>query len=131
MPTDANDQEPVAVESTEIIQLPRGAKVASPEAYRGVRAASAVENWIFSIQCYTDTTGITDSQAVKFAATCLRDDAILWWQQYSLSPDAPLVDSWSAFTGALPRVQAWKLSGYCAPTNACTETDWQCGPIRR
>jgi hypothetical protein len=40
---------------------------------------------------------MSQSQCVSFAVNLLRDDASLWWQQYSQSPDTPGVEEFGDF----------------------------------
>jgi hypothetical protein len=85
------------------IQLPRGAHVTAPDAYRGTRTAAAVENWIYALTCYFELVGMNQTQSVSFAVNLVRDDASLWWQQYSQSPDTPGVEEFGDFCRLLRR----------------------------
>ncbi|KAI8575726.1 hypothetical protein K450DRAFT_260182 [Umbelopsis ramanniana AG] len=71
-------------EKPNVKELPRGVRVANPDTFRGTRTASAVEDWIFSMERYRNIVPMTSIRQVAFAVNLLREDASLWWQQFGL-----------------------------------------------
>jgi Ty3 transposon capsid-like protein len=87
--------QPILVPQPSVIPL----KSAKPETYHGVREAPSMtpDTWLFQMKQYIELQQHNPDYSVRFAATFLQGNALLWWR--SLGSNIPT--TWDTFSVAL------------------------------
>lgn len=80
-------------------------KVETPPTFHGNKSGPKVSMWLFHLRQYFETTGITEeSMIVNYAASLLRDNAMVWWKCHIDLADrkiVPRIATWTDFYAAI------------------------------
>ena len=70
------------------------ARIREPDTYHGDRGLDTATGWIRSVERYVEMANLGNHKWVDYAATLLRDEADIWWQQQERMGDC---DEWLVF----------------------------------
>ena len=80
-------------------ELQKRWKVEPPPIFHGNKAGPKISMWLFHLRQYFETIGVHDEiMIVNYAASLLRDNAMVWWKCHIDLADRKLV----------PRISTWK-----------------------
>ncbi|KAL3728213.1 hypothetical protein ACJRO7_032888 [Eucalyptus globulus] len=81
-----------------VITVQSRADAPKPKEYKGSRVAKDVDNFLWYMERYFQTTGRTDDVIrVNTAAMYLSDDALLWWRRRSDGRNTEPIVTWTRF----------------------------------
>ena len=69
-------------------------RMREPDTYHGNRALNAAQSWLRSVERYLEMADPGEHQWVAYAATLLRGEAEIWWQQQEQRAD---ISEWPEF----------------------------------
>lgn len=80
-------------------------KVETPPTFHGNRVGPKVSMWLFHVRQYFEATGVTNETIiVNYAASLLRDNAVVWWKAHVDLSDkkmTPRISTWADFYAAI------------------------------
>lgn len=82
----------------------RRLRVESPPTFHGNRTGPKVGLWLFHLRQYFETLNMQENVTVAYAATLLRENAMVWWRSHVEQADRKLVErisTWQAFCAAI------------------------------
>ena len=96
--------------SGSVNHVPQGVKFPTPSSYTG--HANKLEPWLFEVEVYFGNVSMPEERKVGYAASLLRDTALLWWRSIMTSGNGSGAMPWEEFKKGI-REQFLPKNLYC------------------